>query len=164
MWEKYRRDLSYVVFGKGATATEWELEWKTGLLTQETFLVSCTYRLPTFLKYLKPIPSKVRNIVKVEQIGEVYNCVQFLIVLNLIVKFFSSCALLPTWQPLFPFLKLMIVPSCQLPTEKIMVEVVFRRWGKLLLSPWSSGPSLLMSPVWLSCGSSRAWKKKKPKL
>lgn len=111
--------------------------------------MSCMYSFPTFLKYLKPIPSKVWNILNTEKMGEV-----FLVVLNLIVTFFSSCALLPTIQPLFPFLKLMILPSCQLPTEKILLEVVFRRCDKLLLP--MERRSFLMSPVWLPCGSSRA--------
>jgi len=87
--------------------------------------------------------------------GEVYHYVQFLVVLNLVATFFSSCALLPTRQPLFLFLKLVMLPSCELPTEKILLGVVFRRWDKLLLSLWSSGPSFLMLPVQLLWDSSR---------
>lgn len=134
------------MFGKGQCSTGWELGVEDGHFDTGNF--------PAFLNYLKPICSQIWKTLNTEKKGEVYHCV-----LNLIATFFSCCDLLPTRQPLFPFLKWVIILSCQWPTQKVLLVVVFRRLGRLLFCLWGSGPSFLVSLMWLPWGSGRTWKR-----
>lgn len=108
---KVEEKLKYVVFGKGGTAIGQELGGKRLVDTWERSSCPAGRVFPlSVLKYFVPYLGR-NGLLKHRENEEAYQGVQFLVVMNLIVTLLSVLCCQQR-QPLFPFLKLMLLPSC----------------------------------------------------